>query len=233
MRHPKVSGGTESDPGTSTETNFGTTWPLFSQNGDPPFPGDARLNVTPFRPASAELEALEQRTDLPETTERAEAQQRELRESFPPVAPDWVRAARTLAAWLNERVARGSLSPLEEAALSRTWAAFSLSGSTVPQILRVAHVISRAHSAIRATPRGESELQAAVHDCAGVLHAGLPTAVRERMPMERAIQVVRGLRTESDPWAAVVQGVSELLGWSDYARAHAAAAIRTAMERGS
>jgi hypothetical protein len=143
-----------------------------------------------------------------------------------------MRAARTLIDWLDERVQRGTLGPLEEATIARTWTAFALGGSTVPQIRKVAHLVSRAHHAIRETPRGERELQTALMDCARVVHSGLPGPVKSRMPLERAVQVVRMLRGEPDPWAAVVAGTSELLGWTDYARAHAAAVIRTVIEQG-
>jgi hypothetical protein len=212
--------------------SLGTTWPLFQMEKDPPFPEDPKLNVTPFRPDTRELEALENDLDLPESTQQSEDEQRRLRETYPPTGADWVRAAQTMSAWLNERVQKGSALPLEQALIARTWVAFSLGGTTVPQILRVAHLVSRAHTAIRETPRGERELQAAVVDCARVLHAGLPSAIKARMPLERAVQVVRALRSEPDSWPAVVEGTSELLGWTDYARAHAAATIRTVIELG-
>lgn len=231
MKPPKVPR-FDPDAGEAPPTNLGTTWPLFDLARDPPFPEDPKLAVTPFRPDTAELQALENELDLPETTEQAEDEQRRLRETYPPEGADWLRAAQTMIAWLNERVQRGAVHPLDQAAIARTWVAFSLGGATVPQILKVAHLVSRAHTAIRETPRGERELQAAILDCARVLHTGLPVAIKTRMPLERAVQVVRALRTEPDAWPAVVQGTSELLGWTDYARAHAAATIRTVIELG-
>lgn len=215
-------------PGAS----LGSTWPLFSEPPSLPFPEDPKLNLTPFRPDRAELDALGNAFDLPETSAQAQDEQRRLRETVPPSAPDWVRAASTLADWLNQRVLAGSVDSLEKATIARTWTAFALGGTTVPQIRKVAHVVSRAHGAIRETPRGERELQAALIDCARVMHSGLPLAIQTRMPLERTVQVARMLRSEPDPWAAVVSGTSELLGWADYARAHTAAIIGLVIEQG-
>ena len=218
-------------PPVDGQGTLGNTWPLFAE-GSPAFPADPVQTVTPFRPRTAELEALERDTDLPETTEQAEVDIKRLRDSLPPAAADWARDAQALVDWLSERLKKGNIDALDQAAISRTWAAFALGGTTPPQVLRVAHVVSRAHSAIRDTRRSEQQLTAAIQDCAGVLHAGLPRAVRERMPLERAVQIVRALHHEPDPWTAVVEGTSELLGWKDYARAHAASVIRAVIEKG-
>ena len=59
----------------------------------------------------------------------------------------------------------------------------------------------------------------------------MPTSIRERMPFERALFVVRKLHDEADHWAAIVDGTGELLGWKDYGRMHAAAIIRAVIER--
>ncbi len=208
---------------------LGGTWPLF--NEEPQFGEDSKFAVTPFRPDRADLDNLEEREDLPDTTPQAESALQRLRDTVPPLAPDWLRAARAMASWLEARAQRGQVSALEEATIARTWAAFSLVATPEPTVLRVAHLVSRAHHAIRDSSRSALDLQAAILDCARVLHAALPTQVRERMPIERAIQVVRRVRTESDSWPAVVEGTSELLGWKDYARAHAAAVIRALIDR--
>jgi hypothetical protein len=163
--------------------------------------------------------------------ERSQTRSRRTPQGLPADAPEWMRAARALADWLEERIERGSVTNPDQAAIARTWAAFCLGGATEPQILKVAHLVQRAHSAIRSTPRGHSDLQAAYHAAAGVLHAALPTAVRDRMPLERAVHVVRKLRDEADPWAAIVEGTSELLGWKDHARTHAATVIRALLEQ--
>jgi len=210
--------------------SLGGTWPLFNE-GAPPFPADARNAVTPYRPDRADMDTLDRREDLPETTPQAEKAMRSLRDTVPPQAPDWMRAARAMSQWLDARIAQGELSTLEEATIARTWAAFSLAAVPEPTALRVAHLVSRAYHAIRNSSRSSVELQAAIVDCARVLHAGLPSLIRERMPMERAIQIVRRIRTEPDNWAAVVEGTSELLGWKDYARMHAAAVLRALIER--
>lgn len=225
--------GSKSSPpaGPEAAENLRGTWPLFNEGNSPRFFQDPKHAVTPFRPDRADLETLEVRDDFPETTPKAEREARHFRESQPPVSPDWARAARAMIAWLSERVERSELDAFEEATVARTWAAFSLGGMSEPQVLRVAHLVSRAHTAIRETNRVHTELQAAVLDCARVLHSGLPGAIRERMPLERAEQVVRGLRTEADAWSAVVDGTTALLGWDDYARMHAASVLRLIIER--
>jgi hypothetical protein len=218
-------------PGPEAAENLRGTWPLFNEGDSPPFFQNPKHAVTPFRPDNADLETLEVRENLPETTAKAEREVRHFRESQPPVSPDWQRAARALVAWLNERLERGALDPFEETTLARTWAAFSLGGTTEPQVLKVAHLVSRAYHAIRESSRASHELQAAVLDCARVLHSGLPSAIRQRMPLERAVLVVRKLRTEPDAWSAVVGGATALLGWDDYARMHAASVLRSVIER--
>lgn len=217
----------KSDP---PEPNWGGTWPLF-QESPGAFPANSQKAVTPFRPERSDLDSLEARADLPETTPQAELEARRLTQSVPPPAPEWVRAARAMIEWLEQRVAVGQVTPTEEAKISRTWAAFSLAGVSEPQALRVAHLVTRAYHAIRETPRGTVELQAALVDCAGVLHRNLPAAIRERMPAERVVQIVRKLRSETDPWAAVVEGASEALGWKDYGRMHAALLLRILIEQ--
>lgn len=217
----------KSDP---PEPDWGATWPLFQE---PPraFSGHSHHAVTPFRPERSDLDSLDARADLPETTAQAELEARRLTESVPPPAPEWVRAARAMIDWLEQRLAQNQVTRVEEAKISRTWAAFSLAGVSEPQALRVAHLVSRAYHAIRETPRSTIELQAALVDCAGVLHKNLPLAIRERMAPERVVQIVRKLRTENDGWAAVVDGASELLGWKDYGRMHAALLLRILIEQ--
>lgn len=212
---------------TSQRRNLEITWPLF---GDAqPFPADARRTVTDFEPPAAELAALKTSPEPPDTTERVEQEVRRMRESLPPTAPEWMRAARSLADWLEIRIKRGQIAPVEEAAIARTWAAFSLGGVTEQEVLKIARVVQRAHSAIRET-RAIADIQAAVTACAGVLHSGLPRKVRERMPLARVVGTVRQLYEQTDGWAAIVEGVSEIAGWRDYSRIHAASVIRTVIE---
>lgn len=212
----------------SPKRNLEITWPLFGDSQ--PFPADPERTVHDFEPPSADLAALETRVDPPESTERIEREVRRMRETLPPAAPDWMRAARALADWLEFRIKRGHATSVEEAAIARTWAAFSLGGVTDQQILQIAKVVQRAHSAIRETPRSASELQLAINACAGVLYGGLPRQVRERMPLERVVATVRKLRDQADGWAAIVEGVADLAGWKDYSRIHAASVIRAVVE---
>jgi hypothetical protein len=209
--------------------NFEITWPLFGDKA--PFPADPGQSLRSFAIPDDDLKAFAELDDLPESSEQSEREARKLRESLPPQAPEWMRAARALADWLEARIADGKAEPVQQAAIARTWAAFSLAGVTEPQVVRVAHVVDRAYQAIRETPRAATDLQTAIAACASVLHQTLPSAVRARMPLERAVYVVRKLRNEADAWAAIVEGTSDLLGWKDYARVHAASVIRALIER--
>lgn len=213
------------------EKNFAATWPLFGDAGAA-FPAHPATAVHQLAPPSADLAALAGRAPpASEAARHAERERRRLASHTAPEAPEWNRAASALAEWLQARIAQGTAEPVEQAAIARAWAAFCLGGATEPQILRVAHIVQRAHTAIRETPRGHHDLQAAFHAAAGVLHAGLPTAIKQRMPMDRVVYVVRMLRDEADAWTAIVQGTTELLGWTDYAHVHAATAIRAVLER--
>jgi hypothetical protein len=212
---------------TSPQRNLEITWPLF---GDAqPFPADPQRTVTDFEPQAADLAALKTSAEPPDSTERIEQEVRRMRESLPPAAPEWMRAARSLADWLEIRIKRGHLAPAEEAAIARTWAAFSLGGVTEQEVFKIARVVQRAHSAIRET-RAVTDLQIAVTACAGVLYGGLPRKVRERMPLARVVATVRKLYEEADSWAAIVEGVADIAGWRDYSRIHAASVIRTVIE---
>jgi hypothetical protein len=213
---------------SDNKRNLEITWPLF---GDAqPFPADADRTVTDFEPPASDLAALKTSVEPPDSTERIEREVRQLRESLPPAAPEWMRAARALADWLEFRIKRGYVVPVEEAAIARTWAAFALGGVTEQEIHKIAKVVQRAHTAIRETPRSAGELQVAITACAGVLYGSLPRTVRERMPLERVTATVRKLREQADPWAAIVEGASDIAGWKDYARIHAASVLRAVIE---
>jgi hypothetical protein len=207
------------------QRNLEITWPLFGEAQQ--FPADAERTVTDFEPPASDLEALHSAAEPPDSTERIQQEVRRLRESLPPAAPDWMRAARSLADWLEIRLKRGHVAPVEEAAIARTWAAFSLGGVTEQEIFKIARVVQRAHTAIRGA-RGD--LQVAVTACAGVLYGGLPRKVRERMPLERVATSVRKLHQQPDAWAAIVEGVADLAGWKDYGRIHAASVVRAVIE---
>jgi hypothetical protein len=209
--------------------SFTITWPLGGGGPSEAFPDDPNAVVSKYAPPSAELHELNERTDLPDGNEEAERKARNFRETLPPMAPEWMRAARALANALEGLIARGTVDELEESAILRAWAAWSLGGVSEPHILKVTHVVSRAYTAIREVPR--ASVGTAVAAAAGVLHAGLPTLIRDRMPFPRTIPVVRALSDEADAWAAVVEGASELLGWKDFAKSHAASVIRAVIER--
>src|SRR5262245_61340339 len=152
------------------QRNLEITWPLFGDHQNSPFPVDPQQTLVPA-PESAELERLEDSELPPETTDQVEHDARKLKESLPPVAPEWMRAARALANWLEKRIQAGEVEPGEQAAIARTWAAFALGGATDPHILRVAHLVHRAHVAIRELPR-DDKLQLSLRSAASVLHVG-------------------------------------------------------------
>ena len=155
--------------------NLEITWPLFGEAQQ--FPEDPERTVTDFEPPASDLAALNAGQDVPDSAERIEQEVRRMRESLPPAAPDWMRAARALADWLEARIARGYVEPLEEAAIARTWAAYSLGGIALPELVKIARVVQRAHTAIRETPRSAAELHSAIHACAGVVYAASITIV--------------------------------------------------------
>jgi hypothetical protein len=218
--------------GSQKNPDLAGTWPLFDEGKQRPFPGDPQQTLTASSPGEKELIALDARDEFTDSPASVEKVARRARESLPPAAPEWMRAARTLADWLEARIQSGSVNAVEQAGIARAWAAWSIGGASEAHILRVAHLVGRAHSAIRETSRQAQQLQAAYQACAGVLHSSMPGIIRDRMPFERALYVVRRLHEEADHWAAIVDGTAELLGWKDYARVHAASVVRAVIERG-
>lgn len=211
----------------------GDTLPLFGRGSTPPIAADPSQTQLAFSPEAWRLRELHDRpsakvTDPPTAKTPSK---RLVRDSLPPSAPEWMHGARLLSRALEAMVERGDASPLEQAAIARMLANWSLGGLTENQILQVAHLVSRAHRAIRETTRQEPE--GAIRDCAGVLHSGLPTTLRSRVPAERVLWIVRTLRQTADPWAALVEGTCELVGWTDLARWHAAALLRCLLEGAS
>ncbi len=213
--------------------DFEITWPLYQADPNRRFAGDPSETLSIYTPQSGVLRELSELADLPESTgEEAEAVRR-LRDSMPAPAPDWMRAAQTLVNQLSALLAAGhEIAPMHEAAVARAWAAWSMGGASEAHVLRVAHLVMRAHGALRdLTREGVEALNSAHVSAARVLFAGLPSAIRASMPFERVLLVIRHIHGVSDPWAAIVQGTAELLGWTDYVRIHAAAVIRSAIER--
>lgn len=210
---------------------FEITWPLHGEHPAPQFPNDPNELLSDYLPPSRALSELSELANVPESSGFEGAQYRKLRDSMPPPAPDWMRAARTLIDELTALVDSGpDIDPNKESAVARAWASWSLGGASEAHVLRTAHIVMRAHSVLRSAPESKNPRQTQMA-AARVLHAGLPTALRDAMPLERALLVIRQIHDEPDAWAAVVSGTSELLGWTDYARRHAAAVVRMAIEK--
>lgn len=208
----------------------GDTLPLFGRNSIPPIASDPRQTPLAFAPGQARLDELHDRP-LPAVSDPPTANtpsSRVVRESLPVSAPDWMRGARMLSRALETIVAKGDATPLEQAAIARMLAGWNLGGLSENQILHVAHLVARGHRAIRETRRHEPE--AAIRDCAGVIHSGLPSTLRKRVPLERVQHIVRALRDTADPWVGLVEATCELVGWKDLARWHAAAMLRSLLE---
>lgn len=209
---------------------YGDTLPLFGRNNVPPIAPDPRHTALAFAPEQARLDELHDR-QMPAVSDPPTSKtpsSRVVRESLPPSAPEWMHGARMLTRAIEGIIASGSATPLEQAAIARMLATWTLGGLTENQVLHVAHLVARGHRAIRETRRQEAE--AAIRDCAGVIHTGLPGTLRKRIPIERVLLIVRALRETPDPWVAVVEATCELVGWKDMARWHAAAMLRCLLE---
>jgi hypothetical protein len=128
---------------------------------------------------------------------------------------------------LEEAIRGGQPPPALEACIERAWAAWELDGSADKQIARIARLVDKAHTAIRETPA--ARLESAYNECAQVLWAGLPRHVKTKQEFATVLLILRELRSEADPWAAVVDATSKILGWSQAARAHAAHAVRVSI----
>jgi hypothetical protein len=189
--------------------------------------------MSSYTPQTGVLRELSELPNVPESSGDEAETAKKLRDSLPPPAADWMRAAQALVSQLSALLAGGlEISPEQETQIARAWAAWSMGGASEAHVLRVAHLVMRAHSALQAVqPEQVEQLNSAHLGAARVLQAGLPSAIRAAMPFERVLLVVRQIYTTPDPWAAIVQGTTQLLGWTDYACIHAAAVIRTAIER--
>jgi hypothetical protein len=191
--------------------------------------------LTAYAPPAADLVALSVRADVPDSADApdqpvpSQIPAQRAFSALPADAPEWMRAARVLADALEESIRRGKIDNLEQAAIERAWYSWTLGGATPRQVLRVAHLVRRAYDALRMSSRSGHE--ATLRDCAHVLHGNLPAAVKQAVPFERAVWVVRSLREAPDPWVAVVEGTAELLGWKDYARVHAAYVISAVIQK--
>jgi hypothetical protein len=146
---------------------------------------------------------------------------------LPEGAPGWMLRARRMSLALEEAVRAGNPNPTLEASIERAWAAWELDGSADKQIARVARLVEKAHTAIRETK--PDKVDRAYVEIAQVIWAGLPRNVKSRQEFAQIIMIVRDLRTEADPWAAVVDATAKILGWAQAARAHSAHAVRVAI----
>jgi len=213
----------------SRKKSFENTWPMFDEGPRREHPSDPLGVVAAVAPPSQDLVALSHEGQLPDSDPGADERERAVRSSVPPPAPEWSRAARALIMALQDVVDRGNPTAQEQEAVARAWMAWTLAGRDEAQILRVAHLVSRTYEALRESQR--TDPQATVEAAARVLHTGLPSRLRDTMPLQRVILVVQMLQQTANPWAAVVEGTSDLLGWKDYARSHAAAVIRSLLKR--
>jgi hypothetical protein len=146
---------------------------------------------------------------------------------LPENAPGWMLRARRMSLALEGAIRADQANPSLEASIERAWAALELDGSTDKQIARVARLVEKAHGAIRET--SAEKCDRAYVEIAQVIWAGLPRHVKSRQEFAQVILVVRDLRNEADPWAAVVDATAKVLGWSHSARAHSAQAVRVAI----
>ena len=150
-------------------------------------------------------------------------------EELPDDAAGWMKRAQRMANALQAAIEAEAVTESVEACIERAWAAWELNGTSDRQIAKVAHLTTRAHAAMRESTR--AELEETTNDCALVLHSGLPPTLQRRIPFELVLEVVRQLRRESDPWPAVVHATQRLLGWDTAGQAHAAQAVRIALEQ--
>jgi len=99
------------------------TWPLFDEGQPGHFPADPKHALSSSSPGAQELAALDRQDEFTDTPDSRRKNARRARESLPPLSPEWMRAARALADWLEERIVNGSVDAVEQAAIARTWAA--------------------------------------------------------------------------------------------------------------
>src|SRR5260221_4103357 len=96
-------------------------------------------------------------------------------------AASWALKARALSSALEEALRAGHASAKTRGCIERAYAAWSLDRVSTPTVARVAHLARRAHEAIRGTSR--TALEDAYVDGARVLHLGLPSPLRRRIPL--------------------------------------------------
>jgi hypothetical protein len=140
----------------------------------------------------------------------------------------WLEHGRLLLGALQKALSQRDTSPRMKASIERAWAAWQLNGWTDREIARVAHLLRRAHEALRDSPR--KVMDQALNDCANVLYASLPSVVRRRVLLDDVRELMRELRDVANVRSAVEQGTMRLLGWNELMRAMAQEAIQSAFE---
>jgi hypothetical protein len=194
----------------------------------PMLPRDPSHLLTAYAPPSQDLLELA-RLEAPDSGGPESLKQTTLH--LPPMAPDtpeWTRAARAMADAFEQCIERGEVDPLEKAAIERAWFAWTMGGVTPRQVMKVMRLVSHAHRGLFETHR--DRLHIAVEDAAVLLFNGLPSVVRSTVPLDRVRRIVQGLTQQPDAWIAVVEGTVELLGWKDFAQAHAASILRNVID---
>lgn len=147
---------------------------------------------------------------------------------LPSGAPSWMKRARRLVVALENAIDHGEPEPHMIAAIERAWAAFELGGVSDAEVARVAHLCTRAHSALQ--ERLRISAHEAYLDSAQVIHHGLPTSLKRKVTVDQLIDVTKGLRRNPEVWPAVVEASAKILGWQGRALEQAAHAIRVAIE---
>jgi hypothetical protein len=203
--------------------------PTIVMDRRPMMPQDPSNLLTAYAPPSQDLLELA-RVEVPDSGGPDSLRQTTVQ--LPPMAPntpEWVRAARAMADAFEQCIERGEVDPLERAAIERAWFAWTMGGVTPRQVMRVMRLVSHAHRGLTETHR--DRLHLAIEDAALLLYNGLPSVVRSTVPLDRVRRIVQGLTQQADAWIAVVEGTVELLGWKDFAQAHAASILRNVIDR--
>jgi hypothetical protein len=137
-----------------------------------------------------------------------------------------METALTLPQALEALGTRKHASALGRAAIMRLYGAWNLGQVSENTVLHVAQLVARA----RYSRKPSTEPDAAFLDYAGVLHSGLPSEVRNRVTMDRVLLAVGALRETPDPWVAVVEATTGLVGWKALVRFRVTALIRAILE---
>jgi hypothetical protein len=192
----------------------------------PPLP--VRNAPTRRTPAGTAGSSSDHRRSRPPGRRTPAATQISAGNDLPANASGWMKQGRLLSGAIEHAIADGHASRRLQACIERAFVAWQLGQHTDRDISRVAHLVRRAHEAIRETQK--KSLERAYVDCAHILHGGLPTIVRRRVPLEAVIPLMRELREIVSGQTAIVEGTMRLLAWDELAREMSTEAIRVAWE---